>query len=200
MAEDERLTAAGANATARQQKWFASVQAGLERDTGKSLDAWVAVARTCPHTMSRARVNWMRTEHGLGVNRALTVLHNAFPEASSGWDDPAALRARLWTDAGSRAILEAVERAAAGVDDLVVSQRKGYTAFSRQVQFAAMRPLKGGEARLALKLEPDASPRLIAPARKEGWSERLTASVDLGAAAEVDEEIGGLFRLAAERG
>jgi hypothetical protein len=31
--------------TERQKKWFASVREGLERDTGKSLEDWVAIAR-----------------------------------------------------------------------------------------------------------------------------------------------------------
>jgi hypothetical protein len=31
--------------TERQQKWFAAVQDGLERDTGKTLAAWAALAR-----------------------------------------------------------------------------------------------------------------------------------------------------------
>ncbi len=56
--------------TARQQKWFASVQASLERDTGKTLDDWVAIARTCPETRPKARADWLREHHGLGVNRA----------------------------------------------------------------------------------------------------------------------------------
>ena len=34
-----------ANLTERQQKWFASVRAGLERDTGRSLTEWVEIAR-----------------------------------------------------------------------------------------------------------------------------------------------------------
>ena len=39
---------AASNLTPRQQKWFASVQASLVRDTGKTLDEWVAIATSCP--------------------------------------------------------------------------------------------------------------------------------------------------------
>ena len=45
---------AASNLTPRQQKWFASVQASLERDTGKTLDEWVAIAKSCPETKPRA--------------------------------------------------------------------------------------------------------------------------------------------------
>ena len=36
--------------TERQKKWFASVEASLERDTGKTLAQWVKIAKTCPET------------------------------------------------------------------------------------------------------------------------------------------------------
>jgi hypothetical protein len=185
--------------TERQQRWFATVRANLQAKTGRSLDEWVAVARSCPHDRPRARVEWLRSEHGLGVNHAALILAEAFPSGAS-WDEPDALRAALWADDASRAILEAVERVAASVDGLVIGQRKSFTAFSRDVQFAAMRPLKGGRALLGLKLAPDASPRLSAPQRKEGWSERLTATVELGSASEVDREIERLFGAAAANG
>ena len=32
----------------RQEEWFASGKASLERDTGKTLEEWVVIARTCP--------------------------------------------------------------------------------------------------------------------------------------------------------
>ena len=112
----------------------------------------------------------------------------------------AALRSALWTDAEALAVLEAVEAVAAGIPGLVSGQRKAFTAFSRGVQFAAMRPLKGGGALLALKLSSEASPRLALSVRKESWSERLTAVVELPAAAAVDGEIARLFRAAADNG
>jgi len=186
--------------TERQQKWFASVQANLEAQTGRSLEAWVEVMKACPETGKKAQAAWLKSNHGLGINHASYVISAADPGGGLGWDDPDGLRAALWTDAGSLAILEAVERIAAGVDGVVPTQRKGYTAWSRSVQFAAMRPLKGGRALLGLKLEPEASARLSAAMRKESWSERLTAVVELDDAAAVDWEIARAFGAAAERG
>lgn len=184
--------------TERQQKWFASVQASLERDTGKDIEAWVAIARTCPETRPKARTDWLRAHHGLGVNRAAYVLSVAFP-SEDRWDEPDALRAKLWTDPAATAILEAVEALVqAGLTEVVVGQRKGFTAFSRKVQFAALRPLKGGEAALGLALTPDADPRLVEP-KNEGWSERLKAKLVLSSPSEVDDHLGALLRAAWER-
>ena len=133
------------------------------------------------------------------MNRAATVLAEAFP-SEARWDEPEALRVALWSDPASAAILDRLEQAATALPDLTIGQRKGYTAFSRAVQFAAARPLKGGKALLGLKLEPDASPRLKPPARKESWSERLTAVVELGSPADVDAEVERLLGQAYERG
>jgi hypothetical protein len=186
--------------TPRQQKWFATVKANFEAKTGKSLAEWVAIAKTCPHDKPRARTDWLREHHGLGINHASFVMGEAFPSTSPSWDDPAALRKLLWADAGSLAILEAVEAAAKDLDDVVNGQRKGYTAFSKDVQFAAMRPLKGGRALLGLKLDPATSPRLTPSVRKESWSERLSAIVELDKPADVDVEIKALFAQAWGRG
>jgi len=184
--------------TERQRKWFASVQASLERDTGKTIDQWVEIVRRdCKETKPKARVDWLKERYGLGVNRCAHILSVAFPEAG-GWDDADALRKALWTDADSTAILEAIEAAVAGFPGVVTGQRKAFTAFSNRVQFASAKPVKGGAVSLGLALEPDSSPRLSAP-RNESWSERLKAKLALASPAEVDEEVKALLKAAWER-
>lgn len=180
--------------TDRQRKWFASVQASLERDTGKTLAEWVAIARTCPETAPGKRVAWLREHHGLGVNRIAHILSEAFPP-ETGWDDAAALRAALWKDPASAAILAAVEAAVAAFPGLVTGQRKGFSAWSRSFQFAAVRPVRGGKARLGLCAPVEADPRLTAP-KNEGWSERLKSAVTLETPADVDAGIRTLLRRA----
>ena len=190
-----------AGLTERQRKWFATVKANLEARTGRPLEAWLEIMKTCPETAPRAQAAWLKAEHGVGANHAAHILDAMRPAGEGmGWDDPAGLRAALWKDPASLAVLEALERVAAPVGGVVSGQRKGYTAFSRAVQFAAVRPLKGGRALLGLKLEPSASPRLSPSARRESWSERLTATVELAGPGQVDGEIARLFALAAENG
>jgi hypothetical protein len=190
----------GAVLTERQQKWFATVQANLEKATGKSLPAWVEIMKTCPETTPRAQAAWLKAEHGVGQNHAAHILDACRPSDGPGWDEPEALRAALWKDAGSRAVLEAIERVAGGVEGVISGQRKGYTSFSRAVQFAATRPLKDGRALLGLKLDPAVSARLTPAARRESWSERLTAVVELDGPEQVDADIARLFALAADNG
>ena len=186
--------------TERQKKWFATVQANLEKNTGKPLADWIAIMKTCPETAPRAQAAWLKAEHGVGQNHAAQILDACRPADGPGWDDPDALRAALWKDAASLAILEAVELVANNVEGVISGQRKGYTSFSRSVQFAAMRPLKGGRALLGLKLAVENSPRLSFSVRRESWSERLTATIELDAADRVDAEISRLLAQAAENG
>ena len=79
--------------------------------------------------------------------------------------------------------------------DAIRTARYTYTAWSRKVQFAAVRPVKGGKAMLGLAVSPDALARLAARGI-ESWSERLTARVKLGAPSEVDAEIADLLERA----
>jgi hypothetical protein len=185
------------NLTERQQKWFASVQASLERNTGKSLADWVAIARTCPETGHRARLKWLKDNHGLLQNHGSHVLSEAFGSTMS-WQEPGKLIEALWVDPASREIFQAIDVAARAQGEVIQTARKGYTAWSRKVQFAAARPVKGGKLMLGLAVAPDANPRLEAP-RNESWSERLKARVLISGVSEVDGEIAALLKAAWER-
>ena len=180
-----------------QRKWFATGLANFEKRTGKSMAEWVKIAKTCPETGHRAQLKWFKDSHGLLQNSASWVLSEAFP-SPAGWDEPAALRAALWTDPASTAIFEAVERMVRALPDISNGQRKGYTAWSHKVQFVAVRPVKGGTARLGLAVTPDASPRLV-PAKNESWSERLKSALLLASVADFDAEVEALIRQAWER-
>jgi hypothetical protein len=185
--------------TERQQKWFASVQASLERDTGKSLDAWVKIAKTCPETTPKKRAEWLRAKYGLGVNRATHILSCAFPSDPS-WDEPEALLDQLWKEPEGRAVYEAVAKLVRKeFPEAVIGPRKTFVSFSRKIQFAAILPAKGGKAELGLPLPVSASKRL-APMKKRPWAEKHTALLVLNAPREVDGEVKRLLKLAWEKG
>jgi hypothetical protein len=184
------------NLTERQAKYFASMRGSLETATGKSLDEWVAIAKTCPETGHRARLKWFKDNYGLLQNRASHVLSEAFGSTMS-WREPEGLIEALWTDAESRRIYEAVDAAAQSLPDTIRTARKGYTAWSRKVQFAAARPLRGGAVMLGLAVMPEAETGLE-PSGSESWSERLKARVRLEAPTDVHEGVKALLRSAWE--
>jgi hypothetical protein len=182
--------------TAQQKKWFASVREGLERDTGRSLEEWARIARTCPETAPRKRQAWMKQMHGLGQNRAAMVLNAAF-SPDTGWSTPDALAERLWVDPAARAIHDAVRDTVLRLPDVLVGQRRGFTAYSRKRQFCAARPARRSVL-LGLAIDPreDAS---LSPRGREAWSERLTGQILLETKDGVTGRIADLIRAAWER-
>jgi hypothetical protein len=150
----------------------------------------------CPETAHRKRLPRMKQHHGLGQNHASLVPNTAFPRVEN-WATPDALADKLWADPEGRAILAKLTWAAARLPDVVVGQRKTFTAFSRNFQFAALRPATRG-ALPGLALPPDADPALQA-AKRESRSERLKSCVPVTAAADVDARIARLLQAAWEK-
>jgi hypothetical protein len=182
--------------TERQEKWFAAVRAGIERDTGRTLDAWVDLARACPETAHRKRLTWMKAEHGLGQNRAAIVLNVAFP-SDVGWSEPAALADLLWADPAARAIYEAVQSKIMRLQRVVVGQRKGFTAYSRNFQFCALRPVRSG-AVLGLAIEPGTAPHLQRAARHP-WAGRLLSALPLSSVTAIPDALEAWLQTAWEK-
>jgi hypothetical protein len=170
--------------TDRQTKWFASVREGLERDTGKSMTQWIEIARACPETTHRARLRWFKETHGLLQNRASQVLSEAFP-STMAWQNSEALLESLWGDPTCRAIYERIDVEAMALEGTLRTPRKGFTAWARKVQFAAIRPIRGGGAMVGLAVSPDSMPGLR-PRGSESWSERLQAKMELSTNSRVD--------------
>jgi hypothetical protein len=186
-----------ARLTPRQEKWFASVQASLVKNTDKTLAQWVEIAKTCPETAHRARLAWFKAEHGLLQNYASYVLGEAFPSVMP-WTDSDGLLNALWTDPAKTAIFEAVRAAATALPDVIMGPRKSYTAFSRKVQFAAARPDKKGGIMLGVNVPIDVDARLQPRGKSESWAEKLV-SLPIADVAGVDDGVKALLRQAWER-
>jgi hypothetical protein len=189
--------AEASNLTERQAKYFASLRGSLRAATGKELDEWVTIARTCPEPGHRARLKWFKEHHGLLQNRAAYVLGQAF-DSSTAWSEPEALIAALWQTPESREIYEGIDACARALPETIRTARKGYTAWSRTVQFAAARPLKGGAVMLGLALDPEPGSGLEAP-KSETWSERLRWRLRVGSPREINTNLADRLRVAWSR-
>jgi len=183
--------------TERQAKWFESVRSGLERDTGRTLDQWSQLARACPEHAHRARLAWIKDHYGLGQNHASLVLNAAFPPATS-WSKPELLEQALWKDPQSANLCKVLKDLVGTLPDVVIGQRKSFTAFSRKVQFAAARPLKSHGMVLGLAISPETGGCLVMPGR-ESWSERLKSVVEITTPTQINEDLLNLIRQAWER-
>ena len=180
--------------TARQRAYRDALLENLEKNTGRSLEAWLAIARTCPEDKPRARLNWFKQTHGLGQNSAMCVLDALGREQGRAEAGPAQLRAALWREPRTLEVLTALERAIAELPEVITGQRKGYTSWSRAYAFAAARPQRA-HVRLGLALGPEAAPALQA-ATREAWSERLKSTLVLARASEVDATVRALLHAA----
>lgn len=179
--------------TSQQSKWFKSVQEGLEQDTGRNLDDWILIAKACPEIKHKARLNWFKVQHGLGVNRASLVLNAAF-KTGLGWDNPKALLEQLWKVSEDRFCYDHIETIAKSLgDDVIITPRKSFSAFSRRVQFAALRPTRS-EIRLGLAVPLKEATGCVAPLSSDSWSDRLTAVRLIRDADDIDEDVRTLMR------
>jgi hypothetical protein len=189
--------------TERQQKWFASVEASLERDTGKPLKEWVKIVKAkCPETTPGKRTQWLREKYGLGVNRIAHILHAAYPPAGPSWDDPGAMLDQLWKEPEGRKIYEAVAKLVRKeCPDVIVGPRKTFVSFARKIQFAGILPgAKGsGSAELGLPLPQSESKRLT-PMKRRPWAEKHSAILVLNSPKDVDAEVKRLLKLAYAKG
>jgi hypothetical protein len=183
----------------RTAAWMASVRASFERDTGKSLDQWVKIAKSCPETAPRKRAQWLKQKYGLGVNRAAQILSVAFP-AGPTWDQPDALLDLLWKDENGRAIYDAVAKAVRkDLPEAIIGPRKTFVSFSRGIQFAGILPAKDGKAELGLPLPVNTSKRLTPMKSGRPWAEKHTAILVLSSPKDVDAEVKRLLKLAWDR-
>lgn len=183
--------------TERQRKYVAAMARNLEKNSGRTLSEWLVLARECPESAPRARLRWFKQTYGLQQNYAMHVFDHLESAQEKAAASPARLRAQLWSQAAAAQILIALEQAVAGCPGLVVGQRKTYTVWSRSFAFAAARPVRS-QVRLGLALEAKTDARLEVN-RREGWSERLKATLLLSEPAQVNRGVRALLRAAWER-
>jgi hypothetical protein len=182
---------------ARGQKWFAGVEANLERATGKTLQEWVKIAKTCPYDKMMPRLKWFKQEHGLSTARAGVVIEKAFGADAYGWGDPETLVDNLFskTFAPQRAIYDAVEAYIRKFDSAILSPRKGYVALYRLRQFGAIKPAKDGLL-VGLAMQKYPKSKKLVDVKNLGGGDRTKKAVLLPSAKAFDGEAKELIKAA----
>lgn len=174
---------------------MANMIANMERNTGKPLDAWIAVARAGGPGKHKALVDWLKAEHGLGHGHANLVALKTFGSDAGSIGDEVLMQAMF---AGPKAAMRPVyEKIAAIVDGLEGAEfapKKGYVSFRRAKQFGLAQPSTKDRLDLGLTLkgEPPAG-RLEAAG---SWNGMVSHRVRLGSADEVDGEVEAWIRRA----
>jgi hypothetical protein len=177
------------------QAEIASMIANLEAKTGKSLDHWLALARTSVQAKHGGLVSWLKAEHGLGHGYANLVAHKTFASDAGSSDDAALMEAMF---AGPKAAIKpAYDRVAAIVSGLEGAQfapKKGYVSFRRNKQFGLAQPSTKDRLDLGLNLKGvEPSGRLEASG---SWNSMVTHRVRIASADEIDTEVEGWIKQA----
>lgn len=175
------------NLTERQAKWFATIRAGLEKDTGKTLEEWVGIARACPETKHRARLSWFKANHGLLQNRASIVLDETFKD-QMGWSESVSLVDNLWTDPLLARDLRSREVGGDRISGHNRDRAQGLHCVVAQGSIRCAETVEGRRRFAWLAIIEPTDPRLES-AKGNGWSERLKFRAKLSRPADVDPGI-----------
>jgi hypothetical protein len=168
----------------------------LEEKTGKSLDQWLAVARSSGFEKHGELVKHLKADHGLTHGYAnLVALYSRGYGEDSGEDLVAAQYAG--DKSGLRPIYEAVVAAVRRFgDDVEIAPKKTSVSLRRSKQFALVQPSTRTRVDLGIQLKG------VEPQGKLETSGSFSAMVShrirLESAADVDDEVVGWLRRAYE--
>jgi hypothetical protein len=136
---------------------LASMVAGLAKKTGRSLDAWMNLARASGKAKHGELVAWLKKEHGVTHGYANLIAHRTFKSdassvAASGEDLVAAQYAG--PKAGLKAIYERlVEELRRLGPDVELAPKKAYVSVRRSKQFAILQPSTATRLDVGLNLK-----------------------------------------------
>jgi len=170
--------------------------ANYEKNTGKTLEAWVAIARKAKLAKHGEIVKWLKEKHGMGHGYAnlvaMTVLRGDAP-APEGEDLVAAQYA------GKKAALRPVyDQLAAAVakfgSDVELAPKKTYVSLRRAKQFALVQPSTPDRLDVGINLKgTPAAGRLEASG---SFNAMVSHRVRVSSAKDVDAQLLGWLRAA----
>jgi hypothetical protein len=187
------------------QKWVAE----LEGKTGRSLEAWLALARKSGPADEPGRREWLKTKHGLGTNSACWIAERSFGRGLEDDDPELYLKAaEAYVEAmyaGKKAGLRPIHDRLLGLclglgKDVKVCPAKTIVPIYRKRVFAEIKPSTLTRIDFGLALGPTKvrSKRLIDTgglAKKD----RITHRFAIGHVGEVDNEVKRWLETAYER-
>lgn len=167
----------------------------IERATGRSIGAWVALVKASGAERHTDILAWLKAEHGFSHGNAnLVALTAKRGRASGGGGELVDTMYR-----GPKAPLRpfhdhVIELAQAFGDDVELAPKQAYVSLRRSKQFATVGPGPGGRLEIGLNLKG------VEPAgRLEAAGGMCTHRVRLSSTEELDADVIGWLREAYER-
>jgi hypothetical protein len=168
----------------------------MVKATGRTLDEWVEIARSCPATKPKERLKWFKETHGIMQNRAMLIFSTLDGSTIGGYDDPVALVDALFAKFATQvplyqSLILAIKTA---LPSSLILARKTYVTLQRNHTFAVVFPSKQGlTLGLALAKSSTDYPGLLPITKPMGGSDRMTRYLILTEAGDLNDHLVGLI-------
>ncbi len=176
---------------------MAAIAANLPAKTGKSLEDWKRLVETEGPATTKERLEWLKSEHGLGRDTAMTIVE--ITEGRGNPDPDALVDAMLaGPKAGLRPLYEEILTFALSLgEDVSATPCSTYVPLLRKHTFATIKPTTRTRIDLSLAL-PGVEPTDRLKEAKGTGSGRITHVLGLSSLADLDDEVKGWLRQAYE--
>lgn len=132
----------------------ATMVANLEEKTGKSMDAWVKIAKASKRAKHGELVAHLKSDHGLTHGYANLVAHRTL-QSAAGDAAPDDLIASQYSGkkAGLKPIYDALIAKVQKFGEVEVSPKKAYVSLRRAKQFAIIQPSTASRLDVGINLK-----------------------------------------------
>lgn len=175
----------------------AKMVANLEEKTGKSIAEWIAIVDRSGETKHRARLNYLKKEHGLthGYANMVVLLAKEASAAKPATADNLIDQQYTGAKANLRPIYDTILTAVQSFgDDIEIAPKKAYVSLRRNKQFAIVKPSTKTRVDVGINMKGvDPTDRL----EKSGsFNSMVSHRVRLTDTAHVDDQLIGWLRQA----
>jgi hypothetical protein len=173
----------------------ATMVANLKEKTGRSIDAWVKIAKASRRAKHGELVKFLKSEHGLTHGYANLVAHRALKSAASD-SAPDDLIAGQYAGkkAGLKPIYDALIEKVGKFGGIEIAPKKAYVSLRRAKQFAIIQPSTATRVDVGINLKGvEPTGRLEASG---SFNAMVSHRVRVESPKEVDKELVGWMRRA----
>lgn len=168
----------------------------LEKQTGKSFDDWIKIARASKLTKARQITDFLKAEHGLTFGYANTIALKALRSDAGSANAEDLVGAQY---SGAKAQLKPIYEALLVVvmkfgDDVEIAPKKAYVSLRRKKQFACFQPSTATRMDVGINLKGTAPTERLE--LSGSFNAMVSHRVRVTNEAEVDKELIGWLRSA----
>jgi len=176
----------------RMDQYVHAMEQSMVAATGKTMDEWVTIAKTCPETAYKKRLQWFKERHGIMQNRAIMIFSAAEGKSVVDWDQPETLFLELFAKYPDQLVLarHVLDWVTTTLPEATLSPRKAYLGIQNKFQFAVLTPTKAG-LQLGIHRPAGAEELAFLPrlAKQAGGGDRIKHGVLLNSAADFNPAI-----------